>query len=106
MRIPTPLYERVKAAAGEKSVNAEIVEVLEAAYPAPNPRDLILDVILLFADLQRQMKAQGGSDEGLEMLKAKCDAIIAKLKQDPDLAGEDGAKTQRELAILLSHLRT
>lgn len=35
MRIPTPLYERVKVAAGEKSVNAEIVQTLEAAYPEP-----------------------------------------------------------------------
>jgi len=87
-------------------MTAEIIQALEAAYPAPNPRDVILEAILLFADLQRQMEAQGGSEEGLEMLKAKCDAIIAKLKQDPDLAGEDGAKTQSELAILLSHLRT
>lgn len=34
IRIPTPLYERVKTAAGEKSVNAEIVATLEEAYPA------------------------------------------------------------------------
>lgn len=43
MRIPTPLYERVKAAAGEKSVNAEIVSVLEREYPEPRAvsRELI-----------------------------------------------------------------
>ncbi len=35
IRIPTPLYERVKSAAGEKSVNAEIVATLEEKYPAP-----------------------------------------------------------------------
>lgn len=35
IRIPTPLYERVKAAAGEKSVNAEIVATLEEKYPSP-----------------------------------------------------------------------
>lgn len=35
IRIPTPLYERVKRAAGEKSVNAEIVAILEEKHPAP-----------------------------------------------------------------------
>lgn len=29
IRIPTPLYEQIKAAAGEKSVNAEIIERLQ-----------------------------------------------------------------------------
>ncbi|UFS66564.1 hypothetical protein LO749_18845 [Paracoccus denitrificans] len=43
IRIPTPLYERVKAAAGEKSVNAEIVEALEQAYPDPDPVKDLLD---------------------------------------------------------------
>lgn len=33
VRIPTPLYERIKDAAGEASVNAEIVATLEKAYP-------------------------------------------------------------------------
>lgn len=37
VRLPTPLYERVKAASGEKSVNAEIVEALVRIYPAPEP---------------------------------------------------------------------
>ncbi|MEH6505019.1 MAG: hypothetical protein V7786_02000 [Sulfitobacter litoralis] len=32
-RIPDALYERIKAAAGEKSVNAEIVATLEEKYP-------------------------------------------------------------------------
>lgn len=47
IRIPTPLYERVKAAAGEKSVNAEIVATLEEAYPAPtlSERQLTLAIV-------------------------------------------------------------
>ncbi len=32
VRIPTPLYERLKEAAGEKSVNAEIVERLAQSF--------------------------------------------------------------------------
>lgn len=39
IRIPTPLYERVKAAAGEASVNAEIAATLERAYPEPPKLD-------------------------------------------------------------------
>lgn len=35
IRIPTGLYERVKAAAGDKSFNAEIIATLEEKYPAP-----------------------------------------------------------------------
>lgn len=35
IRIPTPLYERVKAAAGEASVNSLVVATLEEAYPPP-----------------------------------------------------------------------
>ncbi len=51
IRLPTPLYERVKAAAGEASVNSLIVQVLEEKYPAPLPsyRDLLtmtLDFLL------------------------------------------------------------
>ena len=34
VRIPDALYKRIKAAAGEKSVNAEIVLTLEHAYPS------------------------------------------------------------------------
>ena len=37
VRIPTPLYERVKTIAGDKSVNAEIIEILSAAFPKPDP---------------------------------------------------------------------
>ncbi|ARU02653.1 hypothetical protein [Yoonia vestfoldensis] len=106
VRIPTPLYERVKAAAGEKSVNAEIVEALEAAYPAPNQREVVLDVIVLLADLQRQMKEAGGAEADLQALKSKCDEVIAQLKKNPDLAGEEGAQTEFDLALLLAHFRT
>lgn len=34
VRIPTPLYERVKQAAGEASVNSLVVEALEEKFPA------------------------------------------------------------------------
>jgi len=38
IRVPADLYERIKVAAGEKSVNAEIVEALELAYPILRPQ--------------------------------------------------------------------
>lgn len=38
-RIPDALYERIKAAAGEKSVNAEIVATLEEKYPPSDSLD-------------------------------------------------------------------
>lgn len=36
MRIPTDLYDRIKEAAGEKSVNAEVLGVLAREYPPPS----------------------------------------------------------------------
>jgi hypothetical protein len=39
VRIPTPLYERVKAAAGEKSVNAEILFALQEVYDPRGYKD-------------------------------------------------------------------
>lgn len=70
LRIPTPLYERVKAAAGEASVNAEILATLEQKYPPPLTADLraVLDryhavsVALTKADLP-QHDRQVLSDE-------------------------------------------
>lgn len=47
VRIPTPLYERVKYAAGEKSVNAEIVAALEKAYP---PKFIDIGVLTEFLE--------------------------------------------------------
>ena len=38
-RIPDALYERIKAAAGEKSVNADIVATLEEKYPPSDSLD-------------------------------------------------------------------
>ena len=35
IRVPADLYARIQSAAGPKSVNAEIVEALEARYPQP-----------------------------------------------------------------------
>lgn len=37
IRLPTPLYERVREAAGEKSVNAEIAERLMASFDRFGP---------------------------------------------------------------------
>lgn len=36
IRLPAPLYNRVREAAGEKSVNAEIIARLEASFHALN----------------------------------------------------------------------
>lgn len=38
MRIPTDLYDRIKEAAGEKSVNAEVLGILAREYPPAIPR--------------------------------------------------------------------
>lgn len=35
IRVPADLYERVRAAAGDKSVNAEIIARLEASFAKP-----------------------------------------------------------------------
>lgn len=35
IRVPSDLYERVKLAAGDKSINAQVIEILEEKYPAP-----------------------------------------------------------------------
>ena len=35
IRVPSDLYERVKIAAGDKSINAQVIEILEEKYPAP-----------------------------------------------------------------------
>lgn len=45
-RIPNALYERIKAAAGEKSVNAEIVSTLEEKYPAVDSLDRTADAVV------------------------------------------------------------
>lgn len=60
VRIPTPLYERVRRAAGEKSVNAEIVATLEEAYP---PEDTTLDDVIraVLADGITRETTLGGS---------------------------------------------
>lgn len=49
LRIPDTLYERVKAAAGEKSVNAEIIAALEEAYP---PRPSIQEMLAFMEELK------------------------------------------------------
>ena len=54
VRIPTPLYERIKDAAGEKSVNAEIVQALEAVFPPPS--DLHDELMMLFDSLSDENK--------------------------------------------------
>lgn len=44
IRVPADLYERVQKAAGEKSVNAEIVAALEEKYPAPEFEDIMVEI--------------------------------------------------------------
>ncbi|PWE26721.1 hypothetical protein C4N9_20905 [Pararhodobacter marinus] len=56
IRLPTPLYERVKEAAGEASVNSLIVQVLEERYPAPDE-----DFERLIALLEQAQRLRGGA---------------------------------------------
>lgn len=75
IRIPTPLYERVKAAAGEKSVNAEIVETLEEKYPAP--------LVISREDYEKFLKALEARAEELQDPEAirRQKANIEQLRQ-------------------------
>ena len=49
-RIPDALYQRIKDAAGVKSVNAEIVATLEEKYPPTDP--LSAKLLSLFEELE------------------------------------------------------
>lgn len=60
IRLPAPLYEKVREAAGEKSVNAEIIARLEASFGIiglgePNKYDLDFDVVSVRASLNEIM---------------------------------------------------
>ena len=106
VRIPTPLYKRVKEAAGEKSVNAEIVEALEAAYPAPKPEDDVFFARLMINMLKDQLAQSGWSEKGLGEFKEISDKILDEFKNDPELKGDKGAVTERKLNYLISLAKT
>lgn len=65
VRIPTPLYERVKDAAGEKSVNAEIVAALEEAYP---PKRIDVGLLTEFLESLIGGSAPDGDNEYLDYI--------------------------------------
>ena len=66
MRIPDDLYERIKEAAGEKSINAEILAVLHKAYP---PKTLDVRVLSNFLEGLAGVSAPDGNHEYLEAIE-------------------------------------
>lgn len=95
MRIPTDLYDRIKEAAGEKSVNAEVLGVLEKAYPPPPSRDSLMRAFDLLTGVASKMRARirAGEVEGNELAElkeelAEADAAL-KILGDRIIAGKD-----------------
>lgn len=73
LRIPDALYERIKEAAGEKSVNAEVLSALEVAYPPKS-----IDVGTLAAFLENAV-AVDAPDEQKEFIDT-VNRLMAKAK--------------------------
>lgn len=86
IRIPTDLYERVKAAAGEKSVNAEIVATLEEKYPAPSKMAADEFNLRALRDLAEQLHSERrrnpNAAAGLNYLCGKMEEISKRLPYD------------------------
>lgn len=103
VRIPTPLYERVKVAAGEASVNSLIVQLLEEKYPAPvSDADTAYQLRALFdllaettEAIEKKFKEFNETDdpEVMRAIKAGIDLLTAERQ---DLQGA----IHRTLAIL------
>lgn len=70
IRIPTPLYDRVKEAAGEKSVNAEIVATLEEKYPTD-----IFDFGTLIAETSLKLNATD-DPEKMRLLVVQANSLL------------------------------
>lgn len=82
VRLPAELYERIKRAAGDKSVNAEIIATLEEAYPP-----MTMDVELL-ADYLGVL-SNGTETEGREVFLEDLNEKMA-LTERPWTASTDG----------------
>lgn len=74
IRVPSDLYRRLQEAAGEKSVNAEIVQRLWLSLRSPEEEALIKNDVAhmrremrLMQDFMREMFVLGGGDD--EVLK-------------------------------------
>lgn len=67
VRIPTPLYERVKEAAGEKSVNAEILDTLQKAYP---PKSIDINLLSDFLSSLIGVSAPDGDQSYLDYINS------------------------------------
>lgn len=93
IRIPTPLYERVKDAAGEKSVNAEIVATLEEAYPEPEPNEL-QDIIINMMEEIVSLK--------MDERRPYLENLERGFANNPKLQSEESKKA---IASFLKHLR-
>ena len=68
MRIPTDLYDRIKEAAGEKSVNAEVLGVLMKAFPPPKS-DSVGELLKLVEQLNDQVATLEARNSALHALK-------------------------------------
>lgn len=88
VRIPTPLYERVKDAAGEKSVNAEIVATLEEKYPAATDLQSYTKELIEFAEAVAEMPPGPERDALSEALNKAFDEIVNGLTEHRKLLAE------------------
>ena len=87
VRIPTPLYERVKAASGQKSVNAEIVATLEEKYPEPTLDQQLASLEKAFVDgleYYRSLPAGSGKDEFFKKFETSRKATATTLQSLED----------------------
>lgn len=69
IRIPTPLYERVKAAAGDASVNSVIITALEEKYPAP---DIYTEIVAAAIEALKEMP---DDDEAVSRLRKSLETL-------------------------------
>ena len=97
IRPPEGMRERIKAAAdaNKRSMNAEIVDTLEKAYPPPPSRDSLMRAFDLLTGVASKMRARirAGEVEGSELAEmkeelAEADAAL-KILGDRIIAGKD-----------------
>lgn len=85
IRLPTPLYERVKEAAGEASVNSLVVDVLAEKFPAPLKLDLPLRDLVIHL-LERT------TERAPLRIKKYVKSIREQIEEEPDDIADELAK--------------
>lgn len=86
LRLPTGLRERIKTAAeaNNRSMNAEIVAVLEEAFPEPAPKEIAAQLIALIDQMLREKAKTVSSREEADRVKSAIERMQRVSKLDPD----------------------